>query len=82
MSGERQTLATVYVRELLTLRWGFLREPFPAFVEEIEPGRYLRQLLARRENRAVAIEPRCDADAEVSTHVFDVYGLGMVESGA
>jgi hypothetical protein len=82
MSGERQPLATVDVRELRTLRWGFLRELFPAFVEEIELGRYLRQLLARRENRAVAIEPHRDANGELSTHVFDVYGLETVESGA
>lgn len=80
MNSQRNLLATVDVRQLRTLRWGLLRELFPAFVEEIELGRYLRQLLARRENSAVAIEPHRDASGQLSTHVFDVYGRESVES--
>jgi hypothetical protein len=52
---------------------------FPSFVEEIELGRYLRKLLAQRENRAVAIEPHHEATGQPSTHVFDIYGMEPVE---
>jgi hypothetical protein len=55
---------------------------FPSFVEEIELGRYLRQLLARRENRTVTLEPHQDATGQLSTHVFDVYGMESVEPPA
>ena len=82
MIGQRQPLATVDVRGLHTLRCGPLRELFPRFVEEIELGRYLRQLLARSDNEAVGIEPHRDASGRPSTHVFDVYKLESVEPAA
>jgi hypothetical protein len=65
----RRPLATVDVRELNTLRWGPLRQMFPAFVEEIELGRYLRKLLATEERTAVQIEPRRGPDRRGSAHL-------------
>ena len=70
-SGE--FLATVDVRELNTLRWGPVRAMFPEFVEEIELGRFLKRLLAKRKCIAVSIQPHRLADGKPSTHVFDVY---------
>jgi hypothetical protein len=67
----RQLLTTVDVRELNTLRWGPLRQMFPAFVEEIELGRYLKSMLATAACRTVEIQPHC-----ASNHVFDVYITG------
>ena len=64
----RRLLATVDWRELNTLRWGPLRQLFPSFVEEIELGRYLKQVPASVECCAVEIAPH-----EGSTHVFDVF---------
>jgi hypothetical protein len=81
MNGQRQPLATVDVHELRTVRWGPLRQLCPTFVEEIELGRYLRQLLARSENHAVTLEPHQEANGTKSSHVFDVYRLEPVEQG-
>ncbi len=75
MIHQRQPLATVDVRDLSTVRWGLLRQMFPAFVEELELGRYLRQLLSHGENQAVAIEPHREPSGRPSTHVFDIYAL-------
>ncbi|HEX8966712.1 MAG TPA: hypothetical protein VF937_02460 [Chloroflexota bacterium] len=69
----RKPLATVDVRELNSLRWGPLRQMFPVFVEEIELGRYLKQLLSRAECRAVEIQPHRDPNGRASDHVFDVF---------
>jgi hypothetical protein len=72
----REPLVTVDVRTLETVRWGPLRLMFPAFVEEIELGRYLRRLLAKNECRPVQIERHCEPNGQLSTHVFDVYLVG------
>jgi hypothetical protein len=73
---ERQLLATVDVRELNSLRWGPLRQMFPAFAEEIELGRYLRRILSQAVCRTVQIEPHRELDGRGSTHVFDIFILG------
>ena len=66
-------VATVDVTQLNTVRWGPMRQLFPAFVEEIELGRYLRRLLANAECRAVQIEAHRNADGRPMPHVFDVF---------
>ncbi|MBV8715924.1 MAG: hypothetical protein JO020_03145 [Chloroflexi bacterium] len=64
----RKLLATVDIRELNTLRWGPMRQMFPSFVEEIELGRYLKQLPGSRGCCAVEIAPHAS-----SSHIFDVF---------
>ena len=68
-------LATVDIRELNTVRWGPIRQMFPAFVENMELGRYLNHLLATTHCRAVQLRPHSDPSGGVSTHVFDVVCL-------
>ena len=53
----RKPLATVDVNRLNSLRWGPIRQLFPAFVEDIELGRYLKKLLACEKCGAVQIQP-------------------------
>lgn len=69
-------VATIDVTQLDTLRWGPMRQLFPAFVEEIELGRYLKRLLANAECRAVQLEPHRDVNGAALSHVFDVYFVG------
>jgi hypothetical protein len=68
-------LATVDVRELNSLRWGFMRALFPHFVEEVELGRYLKTLLRSTACRAVEIQPHQEAGGRRSSHVFDVFAV-------
>jgi hypothetical protein len=65
-------LAIVDSRQLNTVRWGPIRQMFPAFVENIELGRYLKDLLATAECHGVQLRPQRDASGNPSTHVFDV----------
>ena len=71
-TGVRELLATVDVTTLNSLRWGPIRQMFPTFVEEIEFGRYLKNLLRSAECRAVQIQPHVQTDGSPSPHVFDV----------
>jgi hypothetical protein len=48
---------------------------FPAFVEEMELGRYLKGILTAHAGHTVQIEPHCSGNVR-STHIFDVYLLG------
>jgi hypothetical protein len=68
----RELIATVDSRELNRLRWGPLRQMFPAFVEEIELGRYLKKLLASMKCCAVEIAPHAG-----SSHNFDVFTINQ-----
>ncbi len=65
--------ATVDLKQLNTVRWGPMRQLFPAFVEELELGRYLKQLLTNTECRTVQLRPHRDTDGRVLEHVFDVF---------
>jgi hypothetical protein len=69
----RELLATVDVRELNSLRWGPIRQMFPEFVEEIELGRYLKDLLAANGCRPVQLEAHRQPNGTVSDHMFDVF---------
>ena len=69
----RKLLATVDVTTLNSLPWGPIRQMFPAFVEEIELGRYLKKLLATAECRAVQLQPHVQTDGAPAPHVFDVF---------
>jgi hypothetical protein len=64
----RELIATVDSRELNSLRRGPLLQMFPAFVEEIELGRYLKKLLASMRCCAVELAPHVG-----SSHIFDVF---------
>jgi hypothetical protein len=44
-STSEELVTTIDVRELHGIRWGIMRQMFPKFVEEVELGRYLRELL-------------------------------------
>jgi hypothetical protein len=71
-------LATVDVRELNTVAWGPIRAMFPAFAEEIELARYLKELLLNSAPCAVTVEPHRSADGRPSSHVFDIYRVQEV----
>lgn len=69
----QQAVATIDVRNLNTLSWGPIRQMFPAFVEEIELGRYVKSLLGSAKCKAVHIQPHLDSNSSPSTHVFDIF---------
>ena len=77
LEADRGTfIETIDVRERQTLRWGFLRAMFPSFAEEVELGRYVKQLVATRHYRGVRLDPHLDpATGKPSPHVFDIYAL-------
>lgn len=72
-TNARELLATVDVRELNSLRWGPIRQMFPEFVEEIELGRYLKNLLAANGCRPVQLEAHRQPNGQVAQHTFDVF---------
>lgn len=74
-STEGDLLASVDVSELHTIRSGLMCELCPQFVEELELGRFVRELLSSENCTAVRIERHPTADGSVSSHVFDVYRL-------
>jgi hypothetical protein len=74
-SRAAEPIATVDVTMLNSVRWGPIRQMFPAFVEEVELGRYLKQLLADSRCKRFAIQPHPGADGKPSRHVFDVVVL-------
>jgi hypothetical protein len=74
-SSREQLVTTIDVRELHAIRWGIMRQMFPKFVEEIELGRYLRELLTSGHYGAVRVEPHQGPDGRPSTHIFDVFRL-------
>jgi hypothetical protein len=72
---EGDLLASVDVNGLHTIRSGLMRELYPQFVEELELGRFVRELLSSEHCAAVRIERHPTADGSVSSHVFDVYRM-------
>jgi hypothetical protein len=72
-----ELIATIDVRELHGIRWGMMRQMFPKFVEEIELGRYLRELLVSGHYGALRVEPHQDPDGSPSTHIFGLYRAGQ-----
>ena len=74
-STEGDLLASVDANELQAIRSGLMRELCPQFVEELELGRFVRDLLSSEQCAAVRIERHPTADGSVSSHVFDVYQL-------
>jgi hypothetical protein len=75
-SNNAGLVATIDVRELHGIRWGMMRQLFPKFVEEVELGRYLRELLTSGQYGAVRVERHRNSTGQLSTHTFDVYRLG------
>ncbi len=61
--------------------WPVMRVLAPAFVEEIELGRYMRRLLATHRWSVVGVVPHADVHHLPSKHVFDVYAQ-PAEAGA
>ena len=58
-------------------RWPILRVFARRFVEEIELGRYVRELLATRRWTVVRVVPHVEDGGRASTHVFDIFGVPM-----
>lgn len=78
MTGQqqlRQLVSTIDVHELHSIDWGPIRLMFPAFADDMELGRYLKQLHKGGTLGVVSIEPHMDANGHPSTHIFDVYRL-------
>ena len=72
---EGDLLASVDVTELHATRSDLMRERCPQFVEELEFGRFVRELLGSEQCAAVRIERHPTVDGSLSSHVSDVYRL-------
>jgi hypothetical protein len=70
-----QFIGTVDVAELQSIRGGIMRMLARHYAEEMELGRYLRELLATRRWSMVRVVPHTNEQGVPSTHVFDVYGI-------
>jgi hypothetical protein len=69
-------IATVDTERLRTgIRWMFMRPFAPGLVQELELGRYLRELLGTRRWSVVHVQPHLDAAGVPSAHVVDIYGV-------
>ena len=68
-------IATIDAANLRTIRWGLMRQLFPRFTEEVELGRYVRNLLTSGRAVAVRIEPHRDASGRASGHQFDIFEM-------
>lgn len=66
-------ITTIDAANLRSIRWYLVRQLFPRFAEEMELGRYMRNLLQSGQRTAVRIEPHRSPDGRTSDHVFDVY---------
>ena len=73
-SQSARLVATIDAANLRTLRWGLMRYLFPRFAEEIELGRYVRNLLTSGRAAAVRIEPHREPDGRTG-HQFDIYEI-------
>jgi hypothetical protein len=70
-----QFIGTVDVGELQSIRGAIMRMLARHYAEEMELGRYLRELLATRRWSMVRVVPHTNEQGVPSTHVFDVYGI-------
>jgi hypothetical protein len=70
-----QFIGTVDVGELQSIRGAIMRILARHYAEEMELGRYLRELLATRRWSMVRVVPHTNEQGVPSTHVFDVYGI-------
>ena len=70
-----QFIGTVDVAELQSMRGAIMRLLARHYAEELELGRYLRELLATRRWSTVRVVPHTNEQGVPSTHVFDVYGV-------
>jgi hypothetical protein len=57
------------------IRWMFMRPFAPRLAQELELGRYLRELLHTRRWSVVHVQPHVDEFGEPSNHVVDIYGV-------
>lgn len=70
-----QFIGTVDVAELRSIRGAIVRLLARHYAEEMELGRYLRELLATRRWSVVRVVPHSTEQGVPSTHVFDIYGV-------
>jgi hypothetical protein len=76
---QEELIGTVDVWELKSgIRWMIMRAFARRFVEEVELGRYMRELLKTRQWSVVRVVPHINPQGLPSTHVFDVYGVPAV----
>ena len=73
---QTEFIATVDLRRLRSgIRWMFMRPFAPRLAEELELGRYLRELLHTQRWSVVHVQPHLDEFGAPSAHVVDVYGV-------
>jgi hypothetical protein len=72
-TGE-ELIASIDVTQLHAIRWWFLQLFAPRYVEDMELGCYVRELLATREWSMVRVTPHADTLGTPSMRVYDVYG--------
>ena len=70
-----QPIATVNTHELNSPGWNLIRLMFPHFVEEMELGRLLRELMKDGHYTSLRVEHHRSADGRASSHEFDIYPL-------
>jgi hypothetical protein len=68
-------IATVNAHELHSPGWNLMRQIFPRFVEEMELGRFVRDLMKDGEYAGVRIEHHRLPDGRTSGYQFDIYLL-------
>ena len=66
-------IATVNAHELHNIHWMLMRSMFPRFAEEVELGRYVRNLMASGGFNEVHIEHHRMPDGTRSDFLFDIY---------
>ena len=71
-AGQEELIGTVDIGQLHEIRWPIMRLLAGRYVEEMEMGRYMRNLLATRHWAVVRMVPRKTLQGAPSTRVFDV----------
>ena len=66
-------ITTVNAHELHNIHWILMRAMFPRFAEEVELGRYVRNLMASGGFNEVHIEHHLMPDGTPSDFLFDIY---------
>jgi hypothetical protein len=78
-AATRRLIETLDTRQLPHVQWWpVLQLMFPRFIEEVELGHHLQDIMASRRAAVVEVVPHRDAAGLVEPHRFDVYVLDEV----
>jgi hypothetical protein len=77
-----ELIGTVNVWDLRRFCWPILRIFARRVVDDLELGRYLKDLLATGRWDEVRVVPHRNADGSLSDHVFDTYGRPVDRANA